>query len=97
MGEIPTKTPTQAPTQTSAETKFDKETAMAVELLIKQTAEESFTNLSYSQYELHSDSIRNKDVGEKAALVKTSSMRNISQIEDDKDDDSKMIRTKKTR
>uniref|UniRef100_A0A915I6C2 Uncharacterized protein n=1 Tax=Romanomermis culicivorax TaxID=13658 RepID=A0A915I6C2_ROMCU len=42
-GESPTKMHTQAPTQTSAETEFDTEMATAVESLIKQTTEESFT------------------------------------------------------
>uniref|UniRef100_A0A915J9T0 Uncharacterized protein n=1 Tax=Romanomermis culicivorax TaxID=13658 RepID=A0A915J9T0_ROMCU len=42
-GESLMKTPTQAPTQTSAETEFDTETVIALESLIKQTAEESFT------------------------------------------------------
>uniref|UniRef100_A0A915KIW3 Uncharacterized protein n=1 Tax=Romanomermis culicivorax TaxID=13658 RepID=A0A915KIW3_ROMCU len=132
MGESPTKTPIQAPTQASADTEFDKETAMAVESLIKDIADESFTvktkvptktdiiqiqsdkddasqtdttpptttaktmssltplskNLSYSQYEL--DSIRGQDVREKAALVKTISMRDISQINDN-DNDSKIV------
>uniref|UniRef100_A0A915KS54 Uncharacterized protein n=1 Tax=Romanomermis culicivorax TaxID=13658 RepID=A0A915KS54_ROMCU len=38
MGESPTKTPTQAPT----DTELNKETAMAIESLIKDIAEESF-------------------------------------------------------
>uniref|UniRef100_A0A915KBW0 Uncharacterized protein n=1 Tax=Romanomermis culicivorax TaxID=13658 RepID=A0A915KBW0_ROMCU len=46
-------------------------------------------NLSYSQYEL--DSIREQEVREKATLVKTSSMRDVSQMEDEDDTDSKMI------
>uniref|UniRef100_A0A915LCM8 Uncharacterized protein n=1 Tax=Romanomermis culicivorax TaxID=13658 RepID=A0A915LCM8_ROMCU len=41
-GECPTKTPTQAPTQASADTEFNKETAMAIESLIKDIADESF-------------------------------------------------------
>uniref|UniRef100_A0A915K7H6 Uncharacterized protein n=1 Tax=Romanomermis culicivorax TaxID=13658 RepID=A0A915K7H6_ROMCU len=40
-------------------------------------------NLSYCQYEL--DSIREQDVQEKAPLVKTLSMRDISQMDDDDD------------
>uniref|UniRef100_A0A915KT80 Uncharacterized protein n=1 Tax=Romanomermis culicivorax TaxID=13658 RepID=A0A915KT80_ROMCU len=46
-------------------------------------------NLSYSQYKL--DSNREQDVREKAALVKTSSMRDISQMEDKDNNNSKMI------
>uniref|UniRef100_A0A915JGB8 Uncharacterized protein n=1 Tax=Romanomermis culicivorax TaxID=13658 RepID=A0A915JGB8_ROMCU len=42
-GESPTKTPTQASTQSFADTEFDTETAMAVDSLLKQMAEESFT------------------------------------------------------
>uniref|UniRef100_A0A915HLY2 Uncharacterized protein n=1 Tax=Romanomermis culicivorax TaxID=13658 RepID=A0A915HLY2_ROMCU len=41
-GESLTKTLTQAPTQASADTEFDKETAMAVNLLIKDIADELF-------------------------------------------------------
>uniref|UniRef100_A0A915HNA9 Uncharacterized protein n=1 Tax=Romanomermis culicivorax TaxID=13658 RepID=A0A915HNA9_ROMCU len=45
-------------------------------------------NLWYSQYEL--DSIRGEDVRQKAPLVKTSSMRDISCTDDD-DKDSKVV------
>uniref|UniRef100_A0A915HTG3 Uncharacterized protein n=1 Tax=Romanomermis culicivorax TaxID=13658 RepID=A0A915HTG3_ROMCU len=45
-------------------------------------------NLSYSQCEF--DSIREQDLREKVALVKTLSMRDISRMDDD-DNDSKMI------
>uniref|UniRef100_A0A915KDW0 Uncharacterized protein n=1 Tax=Romanomermis culicivorax TaxID=13658 RepID=A0A915KDW0_ROMCU len=42
MGESLTKTPTQAPTQAFTDTELDKETAMAVQWLIKDIAEELF-------------------------------------------------------
>uniref|UniRef100_A0A915K0E2 Uncharacterized protein n=1 Tax=Romanomermis culicivorax TaxID=13658 RepID=A0A915K0E2_ROMCU len=132
-GDSPTKTPTQAPTQTFGETEFNKETAMAVELLIKETAEESFAvkteipaetdiiqidseeddvwktdttgpmtmvkttssltqlseNLSYSQYNIDWD--KGEEYRERATLVKTLSIRDISRMEGEDDDDSKMI------
>uniref|UniRef100_A0A915JKR1 Uncharacterized protein n=1 Tax=Romanomermis culicivorax TaxID=13658 RepID=A0A915JKR1_ROMCU len=46
-------------------------------------------NLLYSQYDIDWD--KGEEYGEKAALVKTTSMRDISQIEGQDDDDSKMI------
>uniref|UniRef100_A0A915I6Q5 Uncharacterized protein n=1 Tax=Romanomermis culicivorax TaxID=13658 RepID=A0A915I6Q5_ROMCU len=46
-------------------------------------------NLSYSQYDIDWD--KGEEYREKAALVKTTSMRDISQIECEDDDDSKMI------
>uniref|UniRef100_A0A915K1G6 Uncharacterized protein n=1 Tax=Romanomermis culicivorax TaxID=13658 RepID=A0A915K1G6_ROMCU len=46
-------------------------------------------NLSYSQYDIDWD--KGEEYRERATLVKTTSMRDISQIEREDDDDSKMI------
>uniref|UniRef100_A0A915IIH2 Uncharacterized protein n=1 Tax=Romanomermis culicivorax TaxID=13658 RepID=A0A915IIH2_ROMCU len=46
-------------------------------------------NLSYSQYDIDWD--EGEEYREKAALVKTTSMRDISQIEREDDNDSKMV------